>query len=130
MCTFGLVLILSHMFKVQTIRAFAIIAILVSVLGLLLSGVMMTQASAMFFLGVLSWALLLWASIIGLRLTRYPLHEDDLKKVGIRVYLILAAFMLFMVVGVVLGLLFSAALLASVWGMKKNYDEWDSRSAE
>jgi hypothetical protein len=118
------------MFSLKLIRVFSIIAILISACGLLLCGLAMTQASAMFFLGVLSWALLLWASFLGFRLSGYPLNEDDRKKLGLRVYLILASFMLFMVVGVMLGLLFSVALLASIWGMKKNYDEWDSRSAE
>ena len=34
-----------------------------------------------------------------------------------------------MVVGMVFGLIISVALLASLWGMKKNYDEWNNRAA-
>ena len=116
------------MYKPKTIRLFAILAIVLSLLALLASGVMMTQASGMFFLGVLSWAILLWASILGFRLSGYPLNDDDYKKVAIRVYLIIAAFGLFMVVGVVVGLFISVALLATLWGMKRNYDEWNNKS--
>ena len=117
------------MYKPKNIRLFAILAIVLSLLALLASGIMMTQASGMFFLGVLSWAILLWASIIGFKLSGYPLNDDDYKKVALRVYLIIAAFALFMVVGVVFGLIISVALLASLWGMKKNYDEWNNTAA-
>lgn len=118
------------MFQPKVIRVFSVLAILVSVLGLLASGVMMTQASGIFFLGVLSWVLLLWASILAFRLSGYPLHADDFKKLAIRVYLILVAFAIFLTLGVVLGLLFSVALLATLWGMKRNYDEWHKQASE
>jgi len=117
------------MYKPKTIRLFSLVAIVLSALSLLLSGVMMTQANGMFFVGVLSVALLLWASIIGYQLSSYPLNEDDCKKLGLRVYLILAAVAVFMFAGVVGGLVVSTALLSSLWGMKKNYDEWDGKSA-
>ena len=120
------------MYKPKTIRVFAIVAIVLSVLGLLLSGVMMTRASGLFFLGVVSWVLLLWASIIGYQLSRYPLDGEECKKVGLRIYLIIGAFIgafgFLWFLGPLVELLVSASLLATLRGLKRNYDEWNNKS--
>lgn len=117
------------MYQPKSLRAASIIAIILSLLGLLGSGVLMTQFNGMFFMGVLSWALLLWASVISFQLSKYPLNEDDQKKLGIRIYLIIVAFLLSAVLGIIIGLVIAVALLAAVWGMKRNYDEWDNTPA-
>ena len=113
------------MYKPKTIRVFAIVAIVLSVLGLLLSGVMMTRASGLFFLGVVSWVLLLWASVIGYQLSSYPLDVEECKKIGLRIYLIIGAFGF---LWPLVELLVSASLLATLWGLKRNYDEWNNKS--
>ena len=41
-------------------------------------------------------------------------------------YIIIAAFVLFLVVGLIAGLVLSVYVLAGLWGMKKNYDEWEA----
>ncbi len=115
------------MYQPKTIRAFAIVAIVLSVVGLVSSGIMMMQLNGIFFLGVLSWAILLWASIIGFQLSKYPLRDDEYRKVGLRIYLIVASFGVFLFAGVIFGLILSTALLATLWGMKKNYDEWNNK---
>lgn len=111
------------MYKPTTLRVAAIMAMLLSVLGLLVS-LFLARHSGMFLLGVLSWAFLLWASYLGYQLAGYQLYPAEYKKVGIRIYLIIAAFGLFMVVGIVVGLGLSVVLLATLWGLKRNYDDW------
>ena len=118
------------MYKPKTIRAFAIVAIVLSVLALLVSGVLMTRASGLFFVGVVAWGLLLWASVIGYQLSRYPLDDEEYKKVGLRIYLIIGAFGFLWFLGPLVQLLVSASLLATLWGLKKNYDEWNNKSAK
>lgn len=119
------------MFKKNTVKAFSIVAIVLSIIGLIISvqgTFLLTRAgySMGFFLGIVSWAILLWASIIGYKLcTSYKLYEDEYQKVGIRIYLIIVAFILFFFVGLVLGLVLSVVLLAALWSLKKNYDEWE-----
>ena len=94
-----------------------------SVLGLLFSLVLAQQSGA-FALGALSWVLLLWASFLGFKLAGYKLYAEEYKKVGIRIYLIIIAFGLFLFVGLVVGLVLAVALLGTLWGLKRNYDEW------
>ena len=116
------------MYHPKTVRIFALIAIGICLLGLVGSGIMMMRASGIFFLGVLSWAILLWASIIGFQLSKYPLQNDEYRKVGLRIYLIIAAFSVFVFANVLVGLIVAVALLSTLWTMKKNYDEWDNKT--
>jgi hypothetical protein len=119
------------MFKQPTVKAFSIVAIVLSTIGLLISiiGTLVlthSQYGFAFFLGIVSWAFLLWASIIGYQLcSSYKLYEDEYKKVGIRIYLIIVAFFLFFFVGLILGLALSVILLGALWALKRNYDEWE-----
>jgi hypothetical protein len=118
------------MFEKSTVKLFSVIACILSVTGLLISiiGVVAfnQQFSALAFgMGVVTWGLLFWSSIIAYQLSsKYALDADEYKKVGIRVYIIIAAFILFLVVGLVAGLILSVYVLSGLWGMKKNYDEW------
>jgi hypothetical protein len=120
------------MFEKKTVKVFSIIAIVLSALGLLLSvlGTLLIQggsATFAFFMGIVSWAILLWASIIGYKLcSSYKLYDDEYKKVGLRIYAIIIAFILFFFVGIVAGLVISVVLLSTLWGLKRNYDEWDN----
>ena len=120
------------MFQQKTVKSFSIVAIILSSLGLLISvlGTFFLQGSSTtfsFFMGIVSWAILLWASIIGYQLCgpSYKLYEDDYKKIGIRIYLIIVAFVLFFFVGLIIGLVLSVVLLGALWGLKSGYDEWD-----
>jgi hypothetical protein len=122
------------MFKQSTVRSFSIVAIILSLIGLLISvlGTIFlthTQFGLTFFLGIVSWAFLLWASIIGYQLCNsYKLYDDEYKKVGIRIYLIIVAFVLFLFVGLVIGLALSVILLGALWALKRNYDEWEENN--
>ncbi len=84
----------------------------------------MTVAHPGAALSIVSWALLLWAAYLGFRLTSYKLYEDEYKKVGFRIYAIIVAFIAFLFVGVTVGLVLAVVLLGALWGLKKNYDEW------
>lgn len=122
------------MFKQKTVKAFSIVAIILSGTGLLicvLGAVLWKQIghALAFLLGIVSWTILLWASIIGYKLcTTYKLYEDEYRKIGIRIYLIIVSFMLFLFVGFVIGLIISVVLLAALWGLKRNYDEWENKN--
>ena len=94
-----------------------------STIGLLLS-LLLVGKSGSFIMGVASWSLLIWASYIGFQLSSYKLYEDEYKKVGLRIYAIIAAFIAFLTFGLVVGLVLAVVLLGSLWGLKKNYDEW------
>jgi len=118
------------MFKPATLRIAAIIALVLSAVGLLLSLVAILR-SGMFLFAAISWGLLLWASYIGFQLTSYKLYENEYQKVGYRIYAIIVAFVIFMSFGYMAGLILSVVLLSALWGLKKNYDEWNStHSAE
>ncbi len=119
------------MYQQKTVRAFSIVATVLSIIGLLISisGALFLKSTVYtfgFFIGILSWAFLLWASIIGYKLcTSYKLYDDEYKKVGIRIYLIIVAFILFFFVGLIIGLALSVILFTALWALKRNYDEWD-----
>jgi len=119
------------MFQKKTVKNFSIVAIGLSSLGLLFSvlGTLFIKGdteTVAFIMGIVSWSILLWASIIGYKLcTSYTLYEDEYKKVGYRIYAIIIAFILFFFVGLIAGLAISVILLSTLWGLKRNYDEWD-----
>ncbi|KIC92891.1 hypothetical protein OI18_20995 [Flavihumibacter solisilvae] len=75
-------------------------------------------------MGIISWSLLIWASVIGLQLSRYKLYEDEYRKVAIRIYAIIGCFLLFLFVGIIVGLVISAIILSMLWALKSNYDDW------
>jgi hypothetical protein len=120
------------MFQKKTVKAFSIVAIVLSSFGILLSiiaaiVIQKDLATLAFIIGIISWGILLWASIIGYRLcSSYKLYDEEYKKVGIRIYLIIVAFILFFFVGLIIGLALSVILLSTLWALKKNYDEWDN----
>ena len=120
------------MFQKKTVKAFSIVAIVLSSLGILFSFIatLVVQSSfgtLAFIIGIISWAILLWASIIGYKLcSSYELYDEEYKKVGIRIYAIIIAFVLFFFAGIIAGLAISVILLSTLWALKKNYDEWDN----
>jgi hypothetical protein len=119
------------MFKPAVLRIAAIIAMVLSILGLLISLFIVRQSgSGQFALGAISWLFLLAASYFGFKLAGYKLYEEEYKKVGLRIYLIIGSFGLFLFVGVVIGLVLSVALLGTLWGLKRNYDEWKPSTEE
>ncbi|WP_039143639.1 hypothetical protein [Flavihumibacter solisilvae] len=112
------------MFSPKAIRIASIIALLLSVTGLLLCILLFNYSGASAAMGIISWSLLIWASVIGLQLSRYKLYEDEYRKVAIRIYAIIGCFLLFLFVGIIVGLVISAIILSMLWALKSNYDDW------
>ena len=119
------------MFQKQTLKAFSIVAIVLSAVGLLLSivgtliGETAGTSTLAFILGIISWSILLWSSIIATQLcSSYKLYEEQYKKVGYCVYAIIVTFVLFLFVGLVLGIVLSIIIIGTLWSLKSNLDDW------
>ena len=117
------------MFSKRAVNIASIVAIILSVLAIAIScfGVYVTDSGLpfRFVLGCISWGMLLWASIIGYQITsKYNLYEDEYKKVGYRIYAIIVAFVLFLTIGLIGGILISLYILGTIRGLKQNYDQW------
>jgi hypothetical protein len=113
------------MFQPKTIRTVSIVAICLCIVGLILSLLLIKYSLVGAVAGIVSWGLLTWAGIISYKLCSYKLYEEEYKKVGIVVYSIIAASLIFLFIGLVIGGIISVILLARVWSLKRNYDEWD-----
>ncbi|NVO86095.1 hypothetical protein [Hymenobacter terrestris] len=118
---------LKDMFKPATIKVFSIFAIILSVVGLLISILLTQQYGPAFFVGITTWLIFLWASYIGFRLSAYKLQDEEHKKVGVRIYLIILSFIAYLVFGLTIGPILSVVLLATLWGLKRNYDDWNEK---
>jgi hypothetical protein len=114
------------MFEPKTIRIGAIVAMILSAIGLLSSVVLIASASLAFIMGVISCGFLLWASYLGFKLSSYKLDENEYKKIGINILLIIGAFILYFFIGFILGFILSVVLLGTLYSMKTNYDEWQN----
>jgi hypothetical protein len=114
------------MFEPKTIRIAAIVAMILSVVGILSSVILVAAASLACIMDVISCSFLLWASFLGFKLCSYKLHENDYKKVGINILLIIGAFILYFFIGFILGFILSVVLLGTLYSMKTNYDEWQN----
>lgn len=119
------------MFQKQTLKAFSIVAIVLSAIGLLLSilGTLLGEnagsSTLAFILGIISWSILLWSSIIATQLcSSYQLYEEQYRKVGYCVYAIIVTFVLFLFVGLVLGIVLSVIIIGTLWSLKSNLDDW------
>jgi hypothetical protein len=112
------------LFQPKTIRLFSIAAIALAIVGLLLSLILIKYSVVGAVAGIVSWGLLTWAAIISYKLCSYKLYEEEYKKVGIVVFCIIIASIIFLFIGLVIGGIISIILLARVWSLKRNYDEW------
>lgn len=119
------------MFQKQTLKAFSIVAIVLSAIGLLLSilGTFLGEGSGSitfgFILGIISWGILLYSGIIATQLcSSYQLYEEQYKKVGYCVYAIIVTFVLFLFVGLVLGIVLSFIIFGTLWALKSNMDDY------
>lgn len=119
------------MFQKQTLKVFSIIAIVLCVVGLLISvlGAFLIEnggaTTVSFYLGIVSWGLLLWSSIIATKLcSGYQLYEEHYRKIGYCVYAIVVTFVLFLFVGLVLGIVLTIIIFGTLWSLKSNMDEY------
>jgi len=80
------------------------------------------------YLSIATWFFFIWAGISGyLICTNYDIYEEEYEAIGLRIYLIIVAFILYWYVGLVVGLAISVVLFTAIWSKKRNYDEWDDK---
>jgi hypothetical protein len=125
------------MFQKQTIKALTTISLILNALFLVYNiigaGSILAaplRISFGFYLSIVSAAILLWASIIAVRLSAYKVNEELYKKIGIRAYAIPLALLLTIFVDLRLGVLASIAALAVLFILKRNLDEWYNNQSE
>lgn len=116
------------MFRPVVLRFFALAALVLSAASLLASLALLGRHAEVAW-SVLPKALLVWAACLGYRLTYYQLRAEEYETVGIRIYLLIPAFVGFLFWGNLAGLGLVVGLLATLWGLKKNYDEWPQDDA-
>ena len=74
-------------------------------LGLVMSDLEQDIYYSLFYmLDGISSGVFLWAGVIGFRLSAHPLNEAAYKKLGVRIYLIIASFFIVILVAVVMNL--------------------------
>ena len=133
------------MFLPKTIRKFCILAMLLSGLIIFLYSYDLIQIkrTLRFFqvyriyniIIIMTWGVLLLSSLLCFKLSRYHLYENEFRKLGISIYLIVAyaLFVLFGSIGyipdvifsvLVSGLIGSAVLLFKLWILKRTHDDW------
>lgn len=126
------------MFQKQTVKVFSIIALVLSIVGILLSvaSALLIEGQGFNFpiiIAIVSWAILLWSSIIAFQLcSKYKnkLQEEEYKKIGYRVYAIVVAFILFFFIGITFGLVISIAIFVTLWALKSNIDDWERNGGD
>ena len=124
----------ADMFQKQTLKIASAISIVLCAIGLLISvfGAFFIEngetSAIAFFLGIISWSLLLWSSVIAYKLCigNYDLYESHYRKVGYCVYAIVVTFILFLWVGLVLGIVLSLIIFGTLRSLKRNLDDWAS----
>ncbi|MBS1935780.1 MAG: hypothetical protein JST96_17405, partial [Bacteroidetes bacterium] len=79
------------MYTPSGIKVLSIIAMILTLCGMAFSIIAGIKFGGIYYVGILSWVLLFWASFIGFRLSFYKLYEEEYKKVAIRVILIIVA---------------------------------------
>lgn len=121
------------MFRKSTLRIASIISIILSSAGMLISLYTIlfgdrAELTTISYLSIATWFFFIWAGISGyLICTKYDIYEEEYEAIGIRIYLIIVAFILYWYVGLVVGLAISVVLFTAIWSKKRNYDEWDDK---
>ena len=121
------------MFRKSTLRIASIISIILSSAGMLISLYTIlfgdrAELTTISYLRFATWFFFIWAGISGyLICTKYDIYEEEYEAIGLRIYLIIVAFILYWYVGLVVGLAISVVLFTAIWSKKRNYDEWDDK---
>ncbi|NBA88773.1 hypothetical protein GVN16_23565 [Emticicia sp. CRIBPO] len=118
------------MFEAKTLKILSIVAIVICVLGSILSlGLGFLSGKLLGYLPVLSWAVLAYASYCAMKLTGYDIYEEDLKKIGWSIYVLFAVFVLFIFVGLSIGPVLAIVMAARLHFQKSTIEEWMSNNA-
>lgn len=118
------------MFSPALIRVLSMIACLVCLAGAAIQVFVAIKVNPIYYLGLASWVLLAWSGYIGFRLSFYKLYPDEYRKVAIRIMLVIVAAGIAFFTGYVIGIILSAIILATLWALKRNYDDWNYGETE
>lgn len=111
------------MFKPNFLKVAAILAMLFSLIGIMLSFLSFEKGFSA-AIAFITWTVMLISSFLCYQLCSYKLDEDDFKSLGYRIYTIFGAFVLLFFTGINLGLAIPFIILGFVYSLKKNYDNW------
>ncbi len=112
------------MFTRKTLKIASIVAIIVCILGILLSLLVALTVDKMAFLQVLSWLILAYASYCAMKLTGYDIYEEDLIKIGWSIYALFVIFVLFLFIGLSLGPIIALVITARLHFQKTSIESW------
>jgi hypothetical protein len=121
------------MFKKETVRILSIFAMLLPAIAIvLLVSSFFIEGIGNSVFGLLfttsGSALLFWGGLLAFKMcSSYNLYEEEYKKIGIRVIMIIIASIIIIFVGLPFALFIAAAIVAGIWSVKKNTDEWNDK---
>jgi len=76
------------------------------------------------YIMAISWALLLYSSYLGIKLSKYELYDEDFKRLGISVYGIIVLFILFSFFNIGLGIIAACYIAFRLHMQKSGMDTW------
>jgi len=76
------------------------------------------------YLAILSWAMLLYSSFLGIKLSGYELYDEDRKRLGYCLYGIVILFFLFIFFNFSLGALPAIFIAITLHNQKRGFDTW------
>ncbi|MFD0767098.1 hypothetical protein ACFQZI_19730 [Mucilaginibacter lutimaris] len=113
------------MFKPSTLKIASYISLVCCLLGVLLLLFTLTYNNGyQIYLMLISWALLLYCSFLGIKLSGYELYDEDRKRLGYCLYGVMLLFVLFILFNFSLGLLPAIFITITLHNQKKGFDTW------
>lgn len=113
------------MFTASLVRVLSFVALVVCLAGGALQIFAALKVSPVYYLGLVSWVLLIWASYLGIRMGSYKLYPGEYRKLALRIILVIVAAGIGLITGYVTGLIIAVIIWASLWSLKRNYDDRD-----
>ncbi|MES2060910.1 MAG: hypothetical protein V4456_03265 [Bacteroidota bacterium] len=113
------------MFKPKTLKTASYIALICCILGIIILLFNLTiQNNYMLYLMIISWAMLLYSSFLGIKLSGYELYDEDRKRLGWCLYGVMILFVLFVLFNFSLGILPAIFIAITLHNQKKGFDSW------
>jgi len=111
------------MFKPSTLKTISTIAFVCCTISLAYS-LYKAQTHGVMYIMAISWALLLYSSYLGIKLSKYELYDEDFKRLGISVYGIIVLFILFSFFNIGLGIIPACYITFRLHMQKSGMDTW------
>ncbi|MDF7820868.1 hypothetical protein P1X15_24815 [Runella sp. MFBS21] len=110
------------MIKPTTIKSIAIISIVISAIGIVLT--LISGMYGFFGTDIIKWIFCIGAAYFGFKLSEYQLEPEDMQKVGKRMLLVPFLSIVLLFIGGFVGLGLSVVMFGFFWSLKSNYDNW------